>query len=233
VLTLEDVATRTREGLRAILKAYPWHEDLLARLSREGRVGLAGGAVRDFVLGAKPRDLDYAVDAAEAAQLEWAIGDAAHASTRFGGCRVKLHDGSPDVDVWMLKNTWGFAQPSSPSASWENLPKTFPHSISAVVVMLDTFEVHEHGFLESLRTHTVDLGFEPNAKPLACLLKGLTLAHRFGYDLAPNFVAYALRLAAQGLSEEVFLAEQRRAYGDVRLPARFVAEWIPGFSFTP
>ncbi len=232
MLTLEDVALRTKQGLQAIMQASEWHAKLLGRLKAEGRVGLAGGAVRDFVFGVKPRDLDYAVDVKEAAQLDWALSSRSYESTRFGGYRVKLHDGTPDVDVWMLKNTWAFSQPTAPPVSWENLPKTFPHSISAVVVMLDTWQVHEHGFLNSLKTHTVDLGFEPNAKPVACLLKGLALANRFGYDLAPGFVAYALKLASQGLTEADFLEEQRRAYGEVRFPGSAVREMVPGFNFT-
>jgi len=86
--------------LRDSLRAMPCGATLLGAAPPGGGVHLVGGAVRDLLLGATPRELDVAVEG-DTTPLLTALGGLPLRHERFG--TAKVHSGDCRIDVAMTR----------------------------------------------------------------------------------------------------------------------------------
>src|SRR5262249_14739947 len=114
--------------------------------------------------------------------------------------------------------------------TFEDLPRTTFLDIEAVAVELSPRErgrprgIAEHGFLEAMRTRTIDINLEPNPFPELCVVRTLALARNLRLSLSSRLVqSLARQLRPPGTAE--LLAVQLAPYGSPRVTAARLDVW--------
>lgn len=198
--------------MNRVRQRSPSFENLLAGIRSIGRVGLVGGAVRDWYFGRQPRDLDLAIDC-DAEALHRLLAPQSSERTRFGGYRWRTT--GLQVDLWALSQTWAFRAASTWHPSYEALPRTTFFNLDAAVVTLDSWELFEHRFVESLNTRILRINFKENPRPDMCAVRALVLSHRFGFEPDVELHAFLSQMFASGLDWNRFNSLQISHYGGI------------------
>jgi hypothetical protein len=185
----EDIANTTRDGIQRLTRSRPGFKEVLDKLMGLGPVAVGGGAVRDWALGLEPRDIDLVVNVHELI-LRQATGPTHR--TAMGGSRFMADD--VHVDVWALPSTWAFlhtrewekipfsealARQEDRAVGFSMLPRVMPHNLDAVLVELGTWQVHDHGFLNALETHVLEVNYEPTPSPAVSIARALSSCLRY------------------------------------------------------
>jgi hypothetical protein len=185
---------------------------LLKRLSAQGRVVVFGGFVRDRIHGlihgktTPSRDLDLVVDGI--------LGPAFESVSRnnFGGSRMLAESGLK-IDYWELRRTYAFSRGWF-EATLENLPRTTVYSVNACCFDGEKFHLLEHGAIAGIAEKSIAFNCREylDVFPDYQAFRGIELARRMGYGLAPevlSFVADRLRRAPK--AEFLRAVRQHRA----------------------
>ncbi len=152
-----------------------------------------GGFVRDILYtGATPRDIDLVVKDASVGEIFGVFEPNTGARTNvFGG--VKGHLLGVEVDAWPLETTLAFKNDSKFAPTFENVPKTSFFNIEAAVLVFDIYgnqSLIDHGMREAWETKVLDVNYEVNPFPLACLVRAAVFAHRYNLSFGPKLQRY-------------------------------------------
>lgn len=114
------------------------------------KVGVFGGAVRDWYLGKTPKDIDIVVEAPDQ-MLEDLLGSFGAQKNGFHGNVITIN--GVMFDLWALKDTYAFRSGQF-SASWSNLAISVPFNTDSVIVMLDGTVV-THSFWDAMNDRKI------------------------------------------------------------------------------
>tara|TARA_R110002073_G_scaffold118918_1_gene258841 strand:+ start:794113 stop:794910 length:798 start_codon:yes stop_codon:yes gene_type:complete len=174
----------------------PVEHDPISFLAERGfECYIFGGAIRDIALQgahAKPRDLDIVIRGGSVEKLNECLGDWVKRKTRFGG--LKLVTQYEFFDIWPAAETWAFKEFPLYGSDPEDLPRTTPFNIEAIVVSTKASpgkgrEVFEDGFFKSLATRTIDSNFEMHESAELTILRALVTAYKTEFLLSAGLVA--------------------------------------------
>jgi hypothetical protein len=200
-------------------------DNLLASIEAIGDVAIVGGALRDWLLGYEPRDLDLVVDVGHSALAD-VLEPLAERRTRFGGYHLRV--GGCQLDIWSLETTWAFnslalhKQPILPE-----LPRTAFFNLDAVALRLSDGEVFECGFFDGIERRVLSVVFEKNPFPALCVVRAFGLAKRYGLGLDSGVVSYVRRVAELGVTWDELNKAQLSHYGVARVTPADVLPLIP------
>lgn len=155
-------------------------KQFLDTLSSRGKVLLFGGAIRDWLLGNNPKDIDFVVDCPDAA-LKFLDKYKAE-KNRFGG--YKLYLKGTKIDLWALETTWAFKNDKTLLPTLPTITRTAFLTLDAIAYSTDSGEIYENGFEKTLESRVLDIMYEPNPFPYLCVSKSLCAMVK--YDLNPS-----------------------------------------------
>lgn len=155
-------------------------ERLIAKLNRCGPAVIFGGAVRDWIIGKTPRDIDIVLDCPNNS-LEFLSNFKAQ-KNRFGGYYIKI--GNLELDIWNLDSTWAFSKDPQFKKNLKTLTQTVFFNMDAVLFYLDTNHLQDDGFTQAMESRVLDIVYEPNPFPYLCVSKALCALTK--YDMRPS-----------------------------------------------
>lgn len=149
------------------------------------KVGIFGGAVRDWWLDKTPKDIDLVIDASEAS-LKSLLDNFGAQKNGFGG-NVIVIDGVT-FDFWTINDTYAFRTGQMPS-SWVNLAKSVPFNTDAVVVMLDG-SVIEQGFWEAIDKKKIEFLNRIIRDPQRIARRAIAQSDKYQFELSEELKTY-------------------------------------------
>jgi hypothetical protein len=198
---------------------------LLMSIETLGEVVVIGGALRDWLFGHEPRDLDLVVDVRHSVLAE-VLDPLAERRTRYGGYHLRV--GGCRVDVWSLDATWAFRSSATKrEPNFANLPATAFFNLDAVAWRISDGQVFECGFVEGVEQRVLSIVFEQNPFPALCAVRALLLAKKYGLSLDSGVVEYFDRLVQFGIAWDELNEAQLSHYGAVRVTPDDVLELVP------
>ncbi len=177
---------------------------LFEKLSKAGPAVIFGGAIRDWIIGKSPRDIDVVLDCPDS-KLSFALNSLGlykPERNRFGGYFFKI-DGV-EFDIWNLDSTWAFKKDTKFIKHLKTLPQTVFFNMDAVIYYLDTGSVLDNGFSQAMESKTLDIVYEPNPFPFLCVSKAL--CHLTKYEMRPsnNLKRYIDEQIGRGYTQKSF-----------------------------
>ncbi len=173
---------------------------LIERLNKAGPVVILGGALRDWIVGKTPRDIDLVLDCPNKS-LEFLAQYKAE-KNKFGGYYFKIDD--VEFDVWNLDSTWAFKKDSSFTKNLKTLTKTVFFNMDAVLYYLDTDKLQDDGFGQAMESKTLDIVFEPNPFPFLCVSKALCALQKYELRASDNLNRYIEEQMGRGYNKNSF-----------------------------
>ena len=207
----------TLANLRLQRSANQPLDRFLSELGSVGRVGIVGGAVRDWFTGRQPRDLDVVADATQD-ELDSIIslaGATLGSRTRLGGRSLTF--GSLKVDAWSLSASWGFRHDRSIAPSLENLPTTAFLTADAIVVDAENGETFDAGFFDCFVRRELDVLSDhlPFGLAVTAVARSLVLSDEHALSISSRLSQFICRAAARGIRWPLIEKEQFERYGRV------------------
>ncbi|MGL4820953.1 MAG: hypothetical protein ACRC5C_13370 [Bacilli bacterium] len=160
---------------------------LIGKLMEEAQLLLFGGTVRHYAMhdnfNTLPRDFDIVIvrnipdwgnERLEQMFRELDIYD--YRKNKFNGYKVTI--GRFRFDFWFIEKTWAFDHNYVPSPTICNLTKTVPFSIDAIFYNLNTKQLVDDGFKQTLDTGALDLVLEALLEN-PCLDLNIVRAYKF------------------------------------------------------
>lgn len=193
----------TVDGIEAELdklRTKPTIANLLNRLNSCGPALVFGGAIRDWVVGKTPRDIDIVLDCPRQA-LNFLTEFKAE-KNRFGGYYLLL-DGV-ELDIWNLDASWPHKNDSKFERKLESLTKTPFFNMDAVTYRLDTKVIQDDGFTQAMETKTLDIVYEPNPFPFLCVSKALCALSKYDMQPSANLKRYIDEQVHRGYTQKSF-----------------------------
>jgi hypothetical protein len=186
----EAVGDTCRVAVNRLVAERPNFAHIFSRLMELGPVALVGGAPRDWSLGLQPRDIDIVVDGDDRRMTE-ALGGISATRTSLGGVRFSVD--AVDCDVWTVRKTWALMERRcSLPLELASVPRTSFLNVDAVAVEVRSWTVHDSGFQEGFARGVLDLNFEPNPRPAACIAHAISVSSRYGLRFGDALSAYVL-----------------------------------------
>ena len=185
------------------------------------RVALFGGTIRDLMLQRAPRyprDIDLVVEAEDVDRFLPLLMQAVVRRTRFGG--FHLYMSRYMVDVWCLRDTWGFRHIAEPP-TFSTLPLTTFLNAEAIAVELNSSTssgkgVFDSGFMSAVSNRTLEINLAENPYPELCAVRSVYLARRTGFRLGSRLSDF-IRMVLVNSSFDSLLRVQQHHYGNVIL----------------
>lgn len=173
---------------------------LIDKLSKAGPAVIFGGAIRDWIVGKSPRDIDLVLDCPDKS-LNF-LSQYKAEKNRFGGYYLKIDD--VELDVWNLDSTWAFKRDSKFTKNLKSLTQTVFFNMDAVLFYLDTGKLQDDGFSQAMESKALDIVYEPNPFPFLCVSKALCALHK--YDMRPtdNLRRYIDEQIGRGYTKKSF-----------------------------
>jgi len=154
------------------------HQKLLDSISYP--IGIFGGAVRSWLTGLSPRDIDIAVDCSQE-ELNTLVSKISPGSSlnRFGGYKVSQESG--DYDLWALGETWAIKN-AGVSPTFENLAVTASFNADCLVYTRDG--LLDKGWEQARSSGILEINYLPNPYPFFNALRGIKMCNK--YRLKPS-----------------------------------------------
>lgn len=167
-------------------------EDVLffvQNLSKQVKVYIFSGVIRDFFLGNKPiRDLDLVIDGNF--DVETLLRNLRYRKNSFGGFKIEIDN--LNIDLWNIQQTWGIKHRRIPVKNIEDkTPLTAFFNFSAIL-----FDISESKFIckdpfaSFIKTHKINLVFKPNANIDLCVVNSLYYADKLKLELGDTLITY-------------------------------------------
>lgn len=205
----------------AKLRTSPAIDEFLNKLVSCGPTLILGGAVRDWMLDKPYRDVDIVVECSND-KIDFLKKYKAELN-RFKGYFLTI-DGV-DFDVWTVESTWALTIHSEFEKKIDVIPKTVFLSTDAVGYRLDSQEIYDAGFHQTVASKYLDIVFEPNPYPFVCVTRALLALVK--YDLRPsdNLIRYIDEQISRGYNKKSFdkFLELRKLKGDFEEAMRRVS----------
>jgi hypothetical protein len=211
-------------------------QEILERLRcLETSIYLVGGVARDLAVfgsNAKIRDIDIVVASdVSTERLAQTVREFIKRRTRFGG--LQLSDGSIDVDVWPLDQTWAIREKLVVGADLAALANSAFLNIESVVIELTSTGVGEmfcsDAFLTGIANQKVDLHLSASPFPRICALRSLIKVAEIGYSMGSALQHFLMEMRPS-LTLDFCNNIQIERYGFVRYPFEQVQLWLTGLS---
>lgn len=155
-------------------------------LSRVGEWALVGGAVRDWGLGRKARDLDVVVNG-DADSLADMIERFSPMRNSYGGYRVAI--AGWDIDVWALESTWAFSTGRFARTDFEAFAQSTFFNVDSGVYLWERDSLVECGLLDGLRERVLEVSFPYNPRLDMCAARALRLRERYQLRMGPRILS--------------------------------------------
>jgi hypothetical protein len=142
-----------------------------------------GGAVRSWIRGREPRDIDIAVDCTKDQLLSLVEGLGVELNrNRFGG--LKVQDGPLTYDLWPIAETCALVN-ANVQPTFENLLRHGSFNVDCIILEVDEImKLRDFGYFDAIKNGFVEVNYEPNPMPAANALRGLRLCNQL--DLNPG-----------------------------------------------
>ena len=186
--------------------------ELLDILAEQCDVYVFGGVIRNFLLGYPfHRDIDLVVYAKEKITLPIEL---------LHG--VKLTLPHITIDVWGLDRTWGVLQVGG-NPTPNTLIRTVFFNFSAIVFDYKKQRfIYSDDFLKFYKTKTMDLVYERNPYPTACVVNTCYYAQEYNFSIGKRLRTW---ISKQGLGNDVETQQVRR-YGEVKFKEPIVNAFV-------
>lgn len=171
------------------------YAEVVRVFSERWSAAIIGGAVRDFLYtGLEPRDLDLVVQGATVDDLLSVFPKLGTRRNAYDGVKGTLQN--IVVDVWPLDKTLAFKEDTSLEPCFENLVRTTFFNIEAALLVFNKGETKpwliDYGMQKGMERSVLEVSFEPNPYPLACVVRAAIFAHRFGLHFGPRLAQYVV-----------------------------------------
>jgi hypothetical protein len=143
-------------------------------------VGITGGALRDFIFGYQPNDIDLCLHVESGYLDEFLDSWRKVKQNAFGGHKIAL-DGQA-VDVWAFENTWAIREGYKDFDDLLMFPECCAFTTDAGIVRPFMLDGNVRMMLESLATRQIDTIFAINPLPIGTAQKLWRLVHRYGLE---------------------------------------------------
>lgn len=176
---------------------------------------LCGGAVRNMLLcnNSIPRDLDIILGYVSKKRLETLFPDKVKGETSLGGLKLQVKDWS--IDMWPIQDTWAFKNGKFKGNGFSDYPKITFLNIDAIAIQLfskrrQKREIYSKGFFEAIIERIIEINFEENPTPAACIVRALWIAKKFNFLIGPKLSRYMISYINTIEIEELAEIYQRR-----------------------
>ena len=182
------------------LQENPNLKQLLSQLSGLGPSLVFGGAVRDWIVGKTPRDIDIVIDCStkSLSLLDRYKG----VKNKFGGYKLQV-DGI-EFDIWSLENTWALKNDAKFEKKLATIPFTAFLNLDAIAYRLDSQEIYENGFQRAMTSKLLDIMYEPNPYPYLCVSKALCALSKYELSASDNLKRYVEEQKSRGYNKKSF-----------------------------
>ncbi len=170
--------------------------ELIRKHNTEVPAYLCGGAARNLLLSnntALPRDLDIILGYTSLESIFSFTNNYKKRNNRFGGVSFEIKDWA--IDIWPLSDTWAFKEKHINGNGFSDFPQTTFLDIEAITIELFCRKgfkrkIYSKGFFESILKRTIEINFEDNPFPAACVARSLAVADRFDFAMGPKLAKY-------------------------------------------
>ncbi len=171
------------KGFKKCLENHPELKQFLAVVEETFGpevIGITGGALRDFIFGYQPNDIDICLHVPskdlERFRRFWHLVK----KNAFGGYKLQL-DGQA-VDVWAFENTWAIREGHRDFDDLLDFPECCAFTTDAGIVRPFMRDGNLAYMLKSLATRQIDTIFAINPLPIGTAQKLWRLVHRYGLE---------------------------------------------------
>ena len=181
-----------------------------------------GGVIRNFLLGYPfHRDIDFVVYAKGKITLPIELLHGIDITrNKFGG--VKLTLPHLTIDVWGLDRTWGVLQVGG-NPTPNTLIRTVFFNFSAIVFDYKKQNfIYSDDFLKFYKSKTMDLVYERNPYPTACVVNACYYALEYNFSIGKRLRTWISR---QAMGDDVE-SQQVRRYGEVKFKEPVVNAFV-------
>jgi hypothetical protein len=190
-------------GLNKLIKTSP-----LVR-SIQYSYGVFGGAVRSWITGRKPRDIDIAINC-ERFQLEELLEDFKSEQNRFGG--FKLNENGVIFDMWPLNETWALKN-AQVDFTFDNLARYASYNLDCIV-LTDSLETIDIGYSKAMKEGFVEVNYEPNPIAMYNALRGLRLCKVYNLKAGQSLKDYVVKYVDTDTKKFIVEKKYRDQYGE-------------------
>lgn len=200
----------TLQKLGEISKSSPRLRNFFGILKKvnDDKFAIFGGAVRDWYLGRKPKDIDIVLDCSSDI-VSMLAANFKHKKSQFDGYQFEI-DGV-NLDVWRLEDSWyfkqGFAEPS-----WNNLLNSVPFNIDAILIFKNG-KILDNGFCNAIHNCLIELQNPVNKNPkLFIVQRALRFKSKYGFKIGPVLQIEIDRLKSSDKDMMRLIAEPREQF---------------------
>lgn len=174
--------------------------ELIYELDKYGEVCIVGGAIRDWIFGFPPKDIDLAVDTEnESGLYEYLSNIKNNERNSFGGYRIY----DEKFDIWSLAKTYAFTTDEFKSLNIQpdfiGLAKTVFFNTDPIYSLTKN-HIYGDEFIKMLNTKTLSIVYEPNKSPINCIAKGLLHIKKYKLSVGKDFKDYVIRNCEDGIT---------------------------------
>lgn len=181
---LSELVTRRLSDIKISAKIKNFF-NILHQVDQKN-IGVFGGAIRDWYLCRKPKDIDIVLDC-QPEILNRLASNFKYIKTQFDGYQFEVDD--LKFDIWRLQDAW-FFQKGHADISWLNLVHSAPFNIDTVLVRLDG-QTYDLGFSTAIFRREIELNNPINKDPkLYIVQRALRFKEKYGFSLGPKLVKF-------------------------------------------
>lgn len=193
-------------------------KDFIDTLKENTNVFLFSGIIRDFFVKTNYefRDIDLVVEGKLTEELLKGFN---YKKNSFGGYKISIDN--TVIDLWEVKNTWGFEKKSILPLS-HNLPKTTFFNFSSILYSLNKKEfIIGNDFLKFMRDKKIDIVFDINPLPELCIVNTIYYKQKLNYEVGDKLKEY---IKANLQPMEKLLAVQEKHFKNIIYPAVYMKQ---------
>ena len=222
-----QIAYREINKLRHVI---PEIDYFLESIGRVGEVAIVGGAIRDWILGFEPRDIDIVVDT-EKEKLYPIIEPYLKEKTKFGGYHLLIDQ--IKVDIWPLCETWAFGVIDiKDKATLKDFPATVVYNIDAIVMRLSDGVYFENNFFYSIKNRILTTIFTNNPFLASCAARALYVTDKYHLTWDISVDKFFYKMIENGLNWMDIEKAQIANYGKLIVSLEESQKMIPIDIFT-
>ena len=178
--------------------------------------GIFGGAVRSWILGRDPRDIDIAVDCTQEQLTEYildVVSDKNLSSNRFGGFKFK--DAGYEFDMWPLAETWAIKNEKI-EPTFENLSRYASFNADCIVMEVSRnkcIPLHDFGFAEAANSGIVEVNYAPNPIAPYNAMRGLRICKTYNWKPGKSLLEY-VKEHVNEKNKPILELRYKKSYGE-------------------
>ena len=241
-LTVERLKALLRTEVDAFCRRQeaPWEavSEITETIRRERwNAVLFGGTLRSLLISrlvhgraGRPRDVDSVIQGPPLEIMRRLFKKLITRETRFGG--LQLRQAEWLFDVWPLDRTWAIVEDKVGQPSFSYLPRTTFLNVEAVAVDVwptpgQEREVYsgDDQFFRAIIDRVVEVNRVENPFPQLCVVRSLVMTHDLGFRIGPKLARY-IADHGPGIADDELQQVQEKHYGQVRVPAPLLRDWI-------